>query len=178
MHAASLLAQRGVMGEGGQRCRTCRHAMCREREHRDNQALFHASPPRKNAPHPVPLSRLASLTVSFRIQNDRVRRMRRRAGIHAPLPRNRISILLPGLFVVALSVGSGPRSAASIRLCVAARCSRLSDSMFGLCITTRKPGAAKRIRPRAGRKRERPHISMNFGSRLRAHSQKSRRFTR
>ncbi len=45
MHAASVLAQRGVMGEGGQRCRTCRHAMCREREHDDNQALYHASLP-------------------------------------------------------------------------------------------------------------------------------------
>jgi hypothetical protein len=32
--------------------------------------------------------------------------------------------------------------------------------------------AAKRIRPRAGRKRERPHISPNFASRLHAHSQK------
>jgi len=45
MHAASVLAQRGVMGEGGQRCRTCRHARCREREHDDNQALYHASLP-------------------------------------------------------------------------------------------------------------------------------------
>ena len=41
--------------------------MCREREHEDNQALDHASPPRKTHRHSVPLSHLASLTVSFRI---------------------------------------------------------------------------------------------------------------
>jgi hypothetical protein len=40
--------------------------MCREREHDDNQALYHASPPRKNAPHSVPVSHLASLTAWFR----------------------------------------------------------------------------------------------------------------
>ena len=44
---------------------------------------------------------------------------------------------------MALSVGSGPRSAASIRLFAAARFSRMSDSIFGLCITTRKLGGSK-----------------------------------
>jgi hypothetical protein len=77
------------------------------------------------------------------------------------------------LFVVALSVGSGPRSAASIRLFSAARFSGMSDSIFGLRVRTRKPDGSKRIRPPTDRKRERPHISPNFGSRLRAQSQKS-----
>jgi hypothetical protein len=43
------------------------------------------------------------------------------AEMPTPLSRIRISTLLLRLFVVALSVGSGPPSAASIRLFVAAR---------------------------------------------------------
>jgi hypothetical protein len=69
-----------------------------------------------------------------------------------------------GFLNMALSVGSGPRSAASIRLFSAARFSRMSDSIFGLRVRTRKPDGSKRIRPPTGRKRERPHISPNFGS--------------
>jgi hypothetical protein len=41
--------------------------MCREREHEDNEALDHASHRGKTHRHSVPLSHLASLTVSFRI---------------------------------------------------------------------------------------------------------------
>jgi len=51
---------RGIMGEGGQRCRVCRHVKRTEREHDDDQALDHADPPNKN--HPVPFDHLASLT--------------------------------------------------------------------------------------------------------------------
>jgi hypothetical protein len=77
----------------------------------------------------------------------------------------------PGLFVVGLSVGSGPPSAASIRLFVAARFSRECRIPFsGYASGPAKLGDSKRIRRPTGRKRERPHISLNFGSRLRAPS--------
>jgi hypothetical protein len=55
------------------------------------------------------------------------------------MSQNRISILLPRLFVVALSLGSGPRSAASIRLFAAARF--FSNVRFHLGIVHQDPQA-------------------------------------
>jgi hypothetical protein len=55
-----------------------------------------------------------------------------------------------GFFVVAPSVGSGPRSAASIRLFAAARCSRMSDSIFGLCNQDPQAGWQQKDTPADG----------------------------
>jgi hypothetical protein len=58
-----------------------------------------------------------------------------------PLSRIRISILLPGLLVVALSIGSGPPSAASIRLFVAARF--LANARFHFRVVDQDPQAGR-----------------------------------